>query len=177
MPITTTTLLPPPVHQSYALKLLIVPTASMIHNLAAMKRKMPANGGSVFRQARFNQIPAAMVPLGNTGVTPPADVLTSVNIDAQINFYGTYVEINEQVVLQSQCPVLNEAAARLGVSLRLTEDQLSRDMMQASAAFINCVGGINGRIVAVVKSFLIDLELLPGNAGDNRAQASLGWVA
>jgi hypothetical protein len=38
-----------------------------------------------------------------------------------------------------------------------------RDMLASTAAFINCVGGTNGRekgFVAVVKSSLIDLELL-----------------
>ena len=40
--------------------------------------------------------------------------------------------------------VLNECAARLGVSLRQTEDQLTRDMLAATAGFINCVNGVNG---------------------------------
>ena len=40
--------------------------------------------------------------------------------------------------------VLNECAARLGVSLRQTEDQLTRDMLAATAGFINCTGGVNG---------------------------------
>jgi N4-gp56 family major capsid protein len=40
--------------------------------------------------------------------------------------------------------VLNEAAQRLGVSLRQTEDQLMRDMLASTAAFINCTNGING---------------------------------
>jgi len=61
----------------------------------------------------------------NTGVTPPAQNLTAVDIDAKISFYGTYVILNEQVTLQNQDPVLNECAARLGVSLRQTEDQLT----------------------------------------------------
>ena len=39
---------------------------------------------------------------------------------------------------------MNECAARLGVSLRQTEDQLTRDMLAATAGFINCVGGVNG---------------------------------
>lgn len=39
---------------------------------------------------------------------------------------------------------LNECAARLGVSLRQTEDQLTRDMLAGTAGFINCVGGVNG---------------------------------
>jgi len=56
---------------------------------------------------------------------------------------------------------LNEAAARLGVSLRQTEDQLTRDMLASTAAFINCVK----KIVAQYKSFLIDLEVLMGQQG------------
>ncbi len=40
--------------------------------------------------------------------------------------------------------VLNECAARLGVSLRQTEDQLTRDMLASTSAFINCTGGVNG---------------------------------
>ena len=40
--------------------------------------------------------------------------------------------------------VLNEAAQRLGVSLRQTEDQLMRDMLASTASFINCTGGTNG---------------------------------
>jgi hypothetical protein len=68
------------------------------------------------------------------------------------------IKSNSKCTLQSQDPVLNEAAARLGVSLRQTEDQLTRDMLVATAAFINCVGGNNGRFVAVLKSLIIDLE-------------------
>lgn len=49
-----------------------------------------------------------------------------------------------KVVTKSNRMVLNEAAARLGVSLRQTEDQLTRDMLQATAAMLNCVGGVNG---------------------------------
>lgn len=40
--------------------------------------------------------------------------------------------------------VLNEAAIRLGVSLRQTEDELIRDMLASTASFINCTGGSNG---------------------------------
>lgn len=40
--------------------------------------------------------------------------------------------------------VLNEAAKRLGVSLRMTEDQLTRNMLAATASFVNCTAGVNG---------------------------------
>lgn len=39
---------------------------------------------------------------------------------------------------------MNEAARRLGVSLRQTEDELSRNMLQSTASFVNAVGGTNG---------------------------------
>ncbi|CAB4121103.1 hypothetical protein UFOVP9_5 [uncultured Caudovirales phage] len=114
---------------------------NFIHNICAMQKNMPANGGTKLRMSRFNPLATAMTPLGNTGVTPPGQNLTRLDLDAELSFYGTFVSINEQVQLQNQNPVLNEAAARLGVSLRQTEDQLTRDMLASTASFLNCVGG------------------------------------
>ncbi len=71
---------------------------------------------------RYNPLATAPVPLGNTGVTPAPQNLTALNIDAKMDFYGTYVLLNEQVTLQNQDPVLNEAAQRLGVSLKSLGD-------------------------------------------------------
>jgi N4-gp56 family major capsid protein len=88
MPITTTTTLPAPVQQSFNAKLLSVPTPNFIMNLAALKRKMPANGGTTLRQRRYNALQPAMVPLGNSGLTPPSQSLTAIDIDAKISFYG-----------------------------------------------------------------------------------------
>ena len=144
MAITTTSTLPAPVQQSFSYKLLSVPVPNMIHKIPAMLKNLPRNGGTTLRMRRYNPLATAMVPLGNSGVTPPAQNLTAVDIDAKISFYGTYVILNEQVTLQNQDPVLNECAARLGVSLRQTEDQLTRDMLASTASFINCTGGVNG---------------------------------
>ena len=141
---TTTTTLPAPVQQSFSYKLLSVPVPNMIHKIPAVTKQMPRNGGRTLRMRRYNPLPTAMVPLGNAGIHPPETPLTAVDIDAQIDFYGQYIILNEQVTLQNQDPVLNEAANRLGVSLRQTEDQLTRDMLSATAGFINCVGGVNG---------------------------------
>lgn len=65
---------------------------------------MPRNGGTTLRMRRYNPLNTAMVPLGNSGVTPPPQNLTAVDIDAKISFYGTYVTLNEQVTLQNQDP-------------------------------------------------------------------------
>lgn len=144
MAITTTSLLPAPVQQTFSYKLLSVKVPNMIHKIPAVFKRMPRNGGTTLRMRRYNPLNTALVPLGNSGVTPPAQTLSSVDIDAKISFYGTYVILNEQVTLQNQDPVLNECAKRLGVSMRQTEDTLTRDMLASTASFINCVGGVNG---------------------------------
>lgn len=142
--ITTSSVLPAPVQQSFSYKLLSVPVPYMIHKIPAMLKQMPRNGGTTLRMRRYNPLSTAPVPLGNSGITPPPQSLTAVDIDAKIDFYGTYIYLNEQVTLQNQDPVLNEATKRLGVSLRQTEDQLTRDMLASTAAFINSVNGTNG---------------------------------
>lgn len=40
--------------------------------------------------------------------------------------------------------VLNETAELLGLSLRMTEDQLTRDMLASTATVYTCSGGANG---------------------------------
>lgn len=104
MPITTTTSLPAPVQQSFSHKLLSVPVPNMIHKVAAELKMMPRNGGKTLRMRRYNPLPTALVPLGNSGVHPPSVALTAVDIDATIGFYGQYVQLNEQVTLQNQDP-------------------------------------------------------------------------
>ena len=165
MSITTTSVLPAPVQQSFSFKLLSVPVPYMIHKIPAELKAMPRNGGTTLRMRRYNPLATAPVPLGNSGVTPPPQTLTAINIDAQMSFYGTYVLLNEQVTLQNQDPVLNEAAQRLGVSLRQTEDQLMRDMLASTASFINCVNGTNGDLPTEITRADIDtvIRTLRGN--------------
>lgn len=156
MAITTTSVLPAPVQQTFSYKLLSVPVPNMIHKIPAMRKNMPRNGGTTLRMRRYNPLATAKVPLGNTGVTPPPQTLSAVDIDAKISFYGTYIILNEQVTLQSQDPVLNEAAKRLGVSLRQTEDELTRDMLAGTASFMNCTGGTNGDNPTEISRFDVD---------------------
>jgi len=56
----------------------------------------------------------------------------------------TYVEINEQVELTSQSPVLNQRAMLLGRSLMQTEDELIRDMLATTAFVLYCTDGVSG---------------------------------
>lgn len=66
---------------------------------------------------------------------------------------------------KSNRKVLNEAAQRLGVSLRQTEDELTRDMLASTASFINCTNGTNADNPTEPARADIDLviETLAGN--------------
>lgn len=88
MAITTTSVLAAPVQQSWSLKLLAIPVPNLIHKTLAMQKSMPRNGGTTLRMRRYNRLNTAMVPLGNTGITPPAQTLSAVDIDARMSFYG-----------------------------------------------------------------------------------------
>lgn len=103
MSITTTSVLSAPVQQSFSYKLLSVPVPYMIHNVPAMRKAMPRNGGTTLRMRRYNPLDTALVPLGNSGVTPPPQQLTAINIDAVMDFYGTYIILNEQVKAKVAC--------------------------------------------------------------------------
>jgi N4-gp56 family major capsid protein len=76
------------VQQSFNHKLLSVPVPNMIHKVPATKYSMPRNGGRTLRMRRYEPLATAMVPLGNSGVTPPAQTLSAVDIDATMSFYG-----------------------------------------------------------------------------------------
>lgn len=56
MAITTTSVLPAPVQQSFSYKLLSVPVPNMIHKIPAMKKNMPRNGGRTLRMRRYNPL-------------------------------------------------------------------------------------------------------------------------
>lgn len=144
MPITTTGTLPAPVQEWFNHTLLAVATPEYIHRYGAMEYTLPRKSGNTVRFRRYDPLPSNLVPLGNGGIDPPSVDLTAVDIDAKIDWYGQWLEINEQVVLENQDPVLNEAANRLAQSMRQTSDELIRNMLQGTAAQINCVAGVNG---------------------------------
>jgi N4-gp56 family major capsid protein len=141
---TATGSLPPAVQHSLSMKMLAWDVPNMIHNMAATHREMDANSGMVMRMRRPLPLQPALVPLGNSGITPPSQSMTALDLDVKMEFYGTWVQINEQVILQSENPELNYAAERLAISMRTTEDILMRDMLCATATLLNAVGGING---------------------------------
>lgn len=74
------------------------------------------------------------------------------------------------MILQDQEGVLAWVSERLAVAMRQAEDLILRDYIVSAASQINAGGGSNGSVIAVVKSDLIDLELLARNGEDDKAE-------
>lgn len=119
---TTTTILPPPVAQEFAEKMLSTPMPHLIHNLFAIPRSIKGNNGKTLRMRRYNRLQTATVPVDPLFMNPPAENLTALDIDATVNWYAKQLIITREVVAINEDPVLNQAAARLGQSLDILGD-------------------------------------------------------
>lgn len=143
MTITTTNALPAPVQQWFDNVLLSRPMPKLIYKQMALKKEIPPNSGRSVRYRRYTNLATATVPLPDSGLTPPGQILNAVDIDARLDWYGTYVTITDQVMFVNQDPVLNQTVSLLAQSMRETEDALTSNMLTSTAAQFNAVGGAN----------------------------------
>lgn len=65
---------------------------------------MDQQAGDILRRRRYKNLLTAPVPLGNGIVNPAAQQLTALDIDARIDWYGTYLILQEQVMLINEDP-------------------------------------------------------------------------
>jgi len=144
MAITTTSVLPPAIAQTYAYKLLEARSKACIHGMAVQQKTLPKGGGDTLRFRRRVPFDHVLAPLGNSGQTPPAKTLSVTTMDAKPEWYGTYTIINEQVIVTGQDPVLNMAAEGLGQCMKESDDIIIRDVLASTASFQNCTFGVNG---------------------------------
>jgi len=86
MTITTTALLPPPIQQWFDNVLLSRPMPKLIHKKFAMKKEMPEGSGRSVRYRRFSNLATATVPLPDSGLTPPGQVLSAIDLDATLDW-------------------------------------------------------------------------------------------
>lgn len=144
MTITTSNALPAPMQAWFDNVLLSRPMPGLIHKIPAMKKKLPPNSGRIARYRRYANLKTATVPLPDSGLTPPGQVLNAIDIDARADFYGTYTTITDTVMFINQDPVLNQTVSLLAQSMRETEDELLRNTLEGTASVINATHGVNG---------------------------------
>lgn len=140
----TNTSVSPMVLQSAQRLLLSRPMPNLIYGIPAMHKMLDARSGTVLRERRYENAPVSVTPLSPYGLTPPPLQMTVTNFDSQINWYGSYFIITDQVTLVSIEDVLAEGGSILTQNLRETKDQLMNDVLQSSSSVIQAVLGSNG---------------------------------
>ena len=137
----TTAEMSPAVRRYFSKGLLPTGIPNLIHTLGTSQRVMPRNEGNTVRLKGYNRLPTATTPVGSADSDPAPASVTTRFVDADIKFYMQYVRIEEQVQLTCEDSVLNEIGSLLGLSVRETEDELTRDVMAAGASLVNASNG------------------------------------
>jgi len=143
MAITTTAVLPPAVRDYYDRLLLMTAYPQLIHTKFAQKRILPEKMGDRIVFRRYARLATVPVPLVD-GVTPPGSSLSATDIKAQVDFYGNFVTITNQVELTVEDRVLNEASRLLAENLAQTIDEVTRDVLASTSSVLQCSNGVNG---------------------------------
>ena len=71
------------------------------------------------------------MPLPDSGLTPPGQVLNAVDIDARLDWYGTYVTITDQVMFVNQDPRMYGVVKSSLIDLKLLADEAEDNKAQA----------------------------------------------
>lgn len=163
MTITSINNMAPELPLQFSEDLLSTPQQNLIHSFGADLHYADAHVGKNIRMSRYERLSTDGGLLDGSGIDPAAEAVVRSDIDAEMEVYAKTVIVNEQVTLFENDKVLTKFTALLGQWMRTKEDVLMRDLFSSSASYLAATGGVNGRQngkIAVVKSLLMDLELL-----------------
>jgi len=164
MAITNTAALSPAVREYYDRLLLMTAYPALIHTRFAQRRILPEKMGNQIVFRRYARLATVPVPLTD-GVTPPGAALSATDIKAQVDFYGNFVMITNQVELTVEDRVLNEASRLLAQNMGQTMDEVTRDVLAATSSVLACANGVNGNTPTELTKADIDsaVQTLLGN--------------
>jgi N4-gp56 family major capsid protein len=173
--ITTTAVLPPAVRDYYDRLLLMTAYPRLVHTKFAQKRILPEKSGDriVFRRyARLSTVPVPLVD----GITPPGASLSATDIKAQVDFYGNFVTITNQVELTVEDRVLNESSRLLAQNMAQTIDEVTRDVLASTSSVLQCSNGVNGNTPTELTKADIDsaVKTLLGNDAEMISEVVVG---
>ena len=163
---TTTQILSPRVREYYITDLLITAYPMLVQNTFAERYVLPEKSGDTVVMSRYNRLDTVPVPITD-GVIPPGDELTSSIIKAQLQWYGNYVRITNQVEYTVEDQTLNQATRLLAQNMGETLDEITRDVLVSSGVTLLATGGINGLTPTEISQTMVDsitTTLLSNNA-------------
>lgn len=129
--LTTRSQIPAEVCAFYDRTLLERSTPAFVHNRFAQVRDIPANmGTNIIKFRKYGNLTAQTTALSE-GVTPTGTQLSVTDVTATVLYYGDYVTLTDQVLLETYDPILTETAEILGDQAGETLDVLARDILAA----------------------------------------------
>lgn len=163
---TTVAILPPAVREYYITDLLITAYPMLVHNTFAERYVLPEKSGNTVVMRRYNRLDTVPVPITD-GVIPPGDELITNIIKAQLQWYGNFVRITNQVEYTVEDQTLNQATRLLAQNMGQTLDEITRDVLISTGVTVLSVGGSNGQTPTEITQTSIDSAvqtLLTNNA-------------
>lgn len=112
----------------------------LAYAIPAQKKPIPQKNSKTIVFSRYPSLPKG-VELA-PGTNPEPYQLSRETVTGTLKWYGAYVQIDEEVDLQSQDPVLSEAAELLGENAGETFNQVYGDAFQATTS-VTCAGTDN----------------------------------
>ncbi len=164
MAITTTTEVDPAVSTYYDRVLLERALPMLIHDQFAEQRDIPSKSGGTIKFRRYSSLTTATTPL-TEGQTPNGQKLAKTDLTAQVAYYGDFVTITDVIDLTVEDPVLTVEAELLGEQAGETRDELTKDMLAATASVTSAANGINSNTPTEINRTDIDsvVQALLGN--------------
>lgn len=167
---TTTSTVDPEVNLFFDNILLDRHMPNYVHGFFAQERRIPQKNSKTAIHRRYDNLADAMTPL-TEGVTPAAEQVTKFDITTVVSQYGKVVQLSDDVIVTVQDQTSNEVADMLAQNRNSTYDKIVRNMLQATAAQIDCINGTNGN--TITEPTEVDLEFcvdyLEGNNGKKMA--------
>ena len=163
--LTTTTEVDPAVNIAYQRTLLQPPTPKYVFNKFAQKFSIGRKSGNTIKMRRYNRYSAATTPLSE-GITPNGHKQSKVDILAEVSQYGDFATITDVVDLTVQDPNITIEVTRQNDQMMNTIDQLTRDVLAASASSTTCSNG-SGTVTLLNKTDIDAVRsTLRGNDAD-----------
>jgi len=106
-------------------------TAEMHLNKFGMKKSMPANGGTVVKFNRWDNIAASTTALSD-GVSPDGITLTTNTVSATLAHYGQFVATSDELQLIAINDTMEDCADLLGYAGALSIDSLARNELDTN---------------------------------------------
>lgn len=125
---TTTSALSPTMKSYYDTELLENARPSLVYTNLGRKQALPRNHGKRVEWRKFDTIPKALTPL-KEGVIPEGGVLSMTSVSVDIEQYGAYVTVSDQLDTHAVDPVILAATDELSASAGATMDTLTRNVL------------------------------------------------